>query len=1624
MFFNFLFKSFAYSSSIQIFNIDPSEYPVVKGNILILNNDGSVNFSPSKNNIRLVENGENLEVLSLDCEFIPEGKPVSTILSIDLSQSMRGLPFSLAKDGAKSLIDIMNSESETAISGFSDYSILFSDFTGNKDILRSALDSLVLSGGTNFEDAFLNQQSGALALARRAKNKPIIIFLTDGVASGRYDEVIKQANEIGAIVHSVVLFKPVPNFLKEVSENTGGMIFDKITTLKEIYSIYQTIYRFSEIDNPCKIKWISKNCNIAKRVDYFYGNASGTSLYNVSEDKLSKFEYTTSQFISFQNTPLFDNERKVIEFKAIGDTAIIQRISSNNPFFQIILPQNITLPHIVPQDSIFSCFVQFNYDERGFHFAEFEIESNICRENKFFASGGRPEGASDSYIEIIEPNGGEVYLRGADTLIRWQANYERDKLMLEFSSDNGRNWNEIIKNYSGYELKHKYPLIVSNDCLIRITKLSDSAGYEYKITNTDSINNSSVTWQGNGLNIIAGGLDGYLRFVDGFSHEQTRKLYAHPSVTDVEYAPDALRFASAGSDGKIKIWLDNSTEPRDSVQAFDGEVTCIEWSPDGLRLLAGDNNGNLKIFNGNNLSLISQVKVSQRRINDIRYSPDGRRIGIALSDTSVAVLFSNNYNIFTKYNLHRGNITSLDWIDNDLIVSVSSQPFSNDVIISSANLSSQFYGFRVNETLSKVRVNHKKEVFAFTGINGRTYIYGTKDFAPKYNISSQSSWRNEDLAWSPDFTRVVASSFGRNSGQTLKFTSIEVFPEFRTQSNKTFSIFQPIIDAKNINFGNVLVNRTRANTIDSFVTVQSLIPIRVDSVRIIDDQFNVFSVDEKKLQLVGNDDNYDIYITFTPKEIRTYSARIEIFTEYNKLIRNVTGTGFSNGISDLRLDFGKVKINRNAREQIFIRNTSPEDIMIDSIVMLGINRASYKIISGDNPTMLRANSQNQMGVIFEFTPNSTLLTNDIANIYFNREGAPARILLSGQGIKPELAFSSIDTISTFCGEDILINIKIENKGSDTLIVNNFSSNGLNFNITNLSLIPLKDTVISAIINIKEMGEHLITYSFNSNDIDNPFVSKEVILINFYNKYSISKNNLFFESKKINEVFSDYITIENTGNVNINWDFDLPLKINDSNFELIEVNPLVISQNQSSTFTFRYTNSENIDENTSFNLPIFCDQEQTINLSSKIIRGIEDLVFPQSLDFTFRCDSIILLEIPIENIGSITYDIKNVSSTNNIIHNINYPISLPSNSTETIKITLLIQDYGTINDVIIIYIDEFEIEIPINITREKVEFKIDQSEIVTGIKSGVTPQTYFTITNTGDTELNWSNFQFNEDGLILLSVNPLVTSVNNSSTFFFVYNNLTPNEFEIQLTDECDINQSIPLIFYLEDIPQFNLIISNYDKNIGDNISLEIELSDFKDFDFDEKKGIVFNLSYNPTLLENKSSVIKNDDNLYYEQKVLLFEDLINSKWLLPNYQVLWGNDSTSQLTISDVMFIQDDEDKVVTITEGLLRVLDLCQVSGTRLYLSDNFPYIKSIYPNPSESNSIVTIFLPIDSEIDFQIIDMLGNSYYTSKQILGSGDNTLDLSLNLATGIYFIKINVLNETHSITLTEKIHIIK
>lgn len=216
-------------------------------------------------------------ILSIEC---PENiSAFSLILVIDRSQSMVNYGLvTPTKNAAKSLIDkLPEGRSECAIMVFSfgnPSTELMHPFSSNKKSLKDSIDKIRFVGGTDYNAALLIDRwgnPGALSLAKKAKYKPIIIFLTDGghdpQTSGpfRKNNVIDSAlkPEFNVTFYSIALGdEPDPvslSDLESIANATGGESFRNITG-PDIERIYLEILRRADAMNyppPCKIKWLA-----------------------------------------------------------------------------------------------------------------------------------------------------------------------------------------------------------------------------------------------------------------------------------------------------------------------------------------------------------------------------------------------------------------------------------------------------------------------------------------------------------------------------------------------------------------------------------------------------------------------------------------------------------------------------------------------------------------------------------------------------------------------------------------------------------------------------------------------------------------------------------------------------------------------------------------------------------------------------------------------------------------------------------------------------------------------------------------------------------------------------------------------------------------------------------------------------------------------------------------------------------------------------------------------------------------------------------------------------------------------------------------------------------------------
>lgn len=147
-----------------------------------------------------------------------------------------------------------------------------------------------------------------------------------------------------------------------------------------------------------------------------------------------------------------------------------------------------------------------------------------------------------------------------------------------------------------------------------------------------------------------------------------RNLEDHPGdIKSLAFSPDGLRFASASSDGIVRVWETESRRLVWGKLANDRGTNVVAFSPDGKLLLsAGDNENDvnpIKVWDADKGDLLKEVLVENDGIDGVStivFSSDGQQLLTSSSSVSFKLWDTRSWTVvrtFQTYEEHRrGNV--------------------------------------------------------------------------------------------------------------------------------------------------------------------------------------------------------------------------------------------------------------------------------------------------------------------------------------------------------------------------------------------------------------------------------------------------------------------------------------------------------------------------------------------------------------------------------------------------------------------------------------------------------------------------------------------------------------------------------------------------------------------------------------------------------------------------------------------------------------------------------------------------------------------------------------------------------------------------------------------------------
>ena len=458
-----------YSQGINIFDIDTTNYPIIKAKFYAYDKDGKIQ-RPTKDQLKIIENGTERKIIDVSC---PMKQPIaiSSVLTFDVSGSMSDGPngvanLDLAKTAAKSWIATLPTrESQAAITSFDDQNYIIQDFTNDKNKLLKAIEKLNPQGGTDYNQGFIEPMGGGILMAKTGKFKRVLIFLTDGQPNfePEVQKIINEAKINNITIFAVTLGMTCPQNLKDISLQTDGYWYENVTTLDDAKKIYLEIMRRVQ-DDPCDISWESGvSCGYGIiNLEIKYQNLSQYIDYRSPQNSIFSLEFIPKFNVVFKNKSVGKSYDTTITIKAINSDVDITNITSSNPKYDIN-PKSFSLS----QNETKELIITYTPKDDKYNFTKFEFANNLCPQN--YNVSAYTTNQKNNSIKLTHPNGGEVFVVGSDTIITWEGIAEKDEVTLSFSNDSGKVWQILDTN--AIDLKQYWqniPKPTNNRSLIKV----------------------------------------------------------------------------------------------------------------------------------------------------------------------------------------------------------------------------------------------------------------------------------------------------------------------------------------------------------------------------------------------------------------------------------------------------------------------------------------------------------------------------------------------------------------------------------------------------------------------------------------------------------------------------------------------------------------------------------------------------------------------------------------------------------------------------------------------------------------------------------------------------------------------------------------------------------------------------------------------------------------------------------------------------------------------------------------------------------------------------------------------------------------------------------------------------
>jgi WD40 repeat protein/serine/threonine protein kinase len=279
----------------------------------------------------------------------------------------------------------------------------------------------------------------------------------------------------------------------------------------------------------------------------------------------------------------------------------------------------------------------------------------------------------------------------------------------------------------------------------------------------------SLAWDHRGESIAAGYDDGSVTLWDVSSRNVIKEWAAHTDgVNSVSWSHDDTLLASAGDDSTVRVFDVSDGRSVGPLRRFQGWVNGVAFHPYENRLAAVSEDGQLRVWRiapvsknshtANNTmvadELFSRASTHDESLSSVQWNTAGTQIATGGSSSTIVIWDGDAGQPRCHLHGHRGEITSLGWESDKLLVSSST-----DGTVKSWDTSRGPDGDRLSATSAPVRHvawNPRNQLIAWRDVQGLISVW---DLTTRSRVAefSESEVGATALAWHPRGDRLATA---------------------------------------------------------------------------------------------------------------------------------------------------------------------------------------------------------------------------------------------------------------------------------------------------------------------------------------------------------------------------------------------------------------------------------------------------------------------------------------------------------------------------------------------------------------------------------------------------------------------------------------------------------------------------------------------------------------------------------------------------------------------------------------------------------------------------------------------------------------------------------------------------